>query len=109
MSAVFLGIFFVLSLLINCGVLYVAVKLMNEKPGIAGILIIGTVISLVGLLPGLSGAIAASIITIILLYKMCDFNIIPEGLYILFAQRALNFIVVWLLSILKYALQKNMT
>lgn len=77
------GGIFILSMVINCGVLYVAVKLMHEKPGIPAILIIGFLISLVGLLPGFYGAIAASIITLILLYRMCDFNILPEGLYIL--------------------------
>ena len=92
-------------MVINCGVLYVAVKLMHEKPGIPAILIIGFLISLVGLLPGFYGAIAASIITLILLSRMCDFNILPEGLYILFAQRALNFIVLLLLTALKKMLQ----
>ena len=105
MSEIFLGLFFILSMVINCGVLYVAVKLMHEKPGIPAILIIGFLISLVGLLPGFYGAIAASIITLILLYRMCDFNILPEGLYILFAQRALNFIVLLLLTALKKMLQ----
>ena len=45
MSEIFLGVFFILSMVINCGVLYVAVKLMHEKPGIPAILIIGFLIS----------------------------------------------------------------
>lgn len=90
MVAVFLILFFVIIMLINSGVLYVAVKMMDETPPGKSILIIGLVITIVGMAPGVFGMIATAIVTMILLYKFCDIDIIPDGFYILCVQGLLN-------------------
>lgn len=92
MGVVFLILLFVVVMLINCGVLYVAVKMMDEPPAFKSILIIGLIITIVGIIPGIPGMIAAAIVTLILLYKFCDIDIIPDGFYILVIQGALNYI-----------------
>lgn len=92
MGVVFLILLFVVVMLINSGVLYVAVKMMDEPPAFKSILIIGLIITIVGIIPGFFGMIAAAIVTLILLYKFCDIDIIPDGFYILVIQGALNYI-----------------
>mgnify|MGYP005946678337 FL=1 len=92
MGVVFLILLFVVVMLINSGVLYVAVKMMDEPPAFKSILIIGLIITIVGIIPGFPGMIAAAIVTLILLYKFCDIDIIPDGFYILVIQGALNYI-----------------
>ena len=72
--------------------MYVAVKMMDEPPAFKSILIIGLIITIVGIIPGFPGMIAAAIVTLILLYKFCDIDIIPDGFYILVIQGALNYI-----------------
>lgn len=90
-GAVFLILLFVIVLLINCGVLYVAVKMMDEPPAVKSILIIGLIITVFGIVPGFPGMIATAIVTLILLYKFCDIDIIPDGFYILCVQGMLNY------------------
>ena len=92
MGVVFLILLFVVVMLIISGVLYVAVKMMDEPPAFKSILIIGLIITIVGIIPGFPGMIAAAIVTLILLYKFCDIDIIPDGFYILVIQGALNYI-----------------
>lgn len=92
MGVVFLILLFVVVMLINSGVLYVAVKMMDEPPAFKSILITGLIITIVGIIPGFPGMIAAAIVTLILLYKFCDIDIIPDGFYILVIQGALNYI-----------------
>ena len=93
MGVVFLILLFVVVMLINSGVLYVAVKMMDEPPAFKSILIIGLIITIAAaIIPGFPGMIAAAIVTLILLYKFCDIDIIPDGFYILVIQGALNYI-----------------
>ena len=51
MGVVFLILLFVVVMLINSGVLYVAVKMMDEPPAFKSILIIGLIITIVGIIP----------------------------------------------------------